>query len=117
MEIIAEPVMGAIYKNMHKARTAPTPTNTWGRQPKNKTQDPTDVATWTHPEGTIKRQIDYIMANRKFRNCVRKTHVVHGRRRKLDQRKHAAVRLGICRRLTKTIEKPVLDACSVSSML
>ena len=46
------------------------PKNTWGRQPKTEKHDPSDVATWIHPAGTIKRQIEYIMVNQSPQLCT-----------------------------------------------
>ena len=44
-------------------------TNTWYQQQKR--TDNTEYVTWTHPNGAIKRQIDYILINKRYQNCVR----------------------------------------------
>ena len=83
-----------------------TPMNTWRRQHKTTKHDPVDISTWIHPAGTIIRQIDYIMASGKYRNCVRKTHVIQERRGNLEgNRQNSAIRLGICLRLKKDYAK------------
>ena len=45
------------------------PMNTWKEQ--STTKDNTQYVTWTHPNKVVKRQIDYILVNDRFRNCVR----------------------------------------------
>ena len=67
----AEPGNGGHMQNICKKHEH-TPMNTWRWQPKTTKQGPMDISTWIHPAGTIKRQIDYIMVSRKYRNCVRK---------------------------------------------
>ena len=42
--------------------------NTWKQQQKNANE--TEYATWTHPNQKIVRQIDYILVNQRYRNCV-----------------------------------------------
>ena len=75
---------------------------TWKRQPKQTKHEPEDISTWIHPCRTVRRQIDYIMVNQKYRNCVRKAHVVQEFNGNPEQqRHHAAVKLEICLRIKK----------------
>ena len=49
-----------------------------------------------------KGEIDYIMVNQKYRNCVRKAHVIQKLNRNPErQRQQAAVKLEICLHLKK----------------
>ena len=92
--IIAEPGNG---RHLQKIRTNHEliPMNTWGRQLGSANHGPIDLAACIHPSGNIKRQIDYITANQKFRKCVRQTHVIREWRGNLEPRQHSASRLEI----------------------
>ena len=55
-----------------------------------------------HPCGAIKRQIDYIMVNRKYRDCVRKAYAIPAwRANQEQQRHHDAIKMEIRIRLKK----------------
>ena len=82
--------------------------NTWRRQPRTAKNDHADISARMLPTGTVKRRIDYIMDNQKFRNCVRQTHVIHEWRGNPDrERQHSAVRLEICIRLKRLLRKAI----------
>ena len=46
----------------------------WKRKPKSEKRDKQDVASRVIP--MEKKQIDYIMINRKYRNCAAKTYLI-----------------------------------------
>ena len=78
------------------------PMTTWKRQPKQTKHEPGDISTRVHPCVTIRRQIDYIMVSRKYRNCVRRAHVIQEFKGNPEpQRQQAAVKLEICLHLKK----------------
>ena len=64
----------------------------WRRQPSQTKHEPEDISTLVQPCGAVKRQIDYIMVSQKYRNCVRKAHVIHEWGGNQEQRHRAAVK-------------------------
>ena len=74
---------------------------TWRRQPRQTKHEPEDISTLVRPCGAVKRQIDYITVNKKYRNCARKAYAIQEWRANQEQRHHAAVKLEICLHLKK----------------
>ena len=58
--------------------------------------------TWTSLNNKIHRQIDYILINQRFRNCVRKAQTIDGWQANMQQDKqHKAIYMQICLKLAK----------------
>ena len=49
------------------ARRDLIPMTTWRRQPRQTKHGPEGISTWAHPGGNVKRQIDCISINQKYR--------------------------------------------------
>ena len=73
----------------------------WRRQPRQTKREHEDISTCVHLCGAVKRQIDYVMVYQKYRNCVRKAHVIQAWRGNQEQRRRAAVKMEICHHLKK----------------
>ena len=72
------------------------PMNTWRRNPGKQTHDPIEASTWASTDGKTRREIEYIMIYRKYRNLTRELQVIHAWRGNMEQqRQHAVVKMEI----------------------
>jgi len=64
------------------------------------------TSTWARINNKIKRQIDYIMINRRIRNCVKTTQTITGWKANMHQTQQQNVLyMRLCVKLVKTTEK------------
>ena len=90
-------------KKMHQAHVNPPEYLKTIRQEK--------LNTWISPNGKQKRQIDYILTNRKYRNAATRTWAEQGWRGNMHQsRQHSVIRMDITRKLTQRYHNPYIRA-------
>jgi len=98
--------------HMEKAKTKQTRKSTTKRKHKDgriqKTNNRTNQTKNDHlgkHKQKIKRQIDYVVINRRFRNCVRTAQTITGRKANMQQtQQHNVIIMRICVKLAKKLQ-------------